>query len=147
MSQNNNQKYLKNKDKKTDKESIIDILNDSFTIPQEKFIINNEEIDSFLPKKINSLNTQSFLSSYPTFSTITSRTKEKKLSHSNDSKRKKTNRKESCFKEKNKKKKKKVNFKDKLVEVFEIQSYKQYNQIENINSEVKNRVYCRCDIY
>ena len=71
MSQNNNQKYLKNKDKKTDKESIIDILNDSFTIPQEKFIINNEEIDSFLPKKINSLNTQSFLSSYPTFSTIT----------------------------------------------------------------------------
>ena len=147
MSQNNNQKYLKNKDKKTDKESIIDILNDSFTIPQEKFIINNEEIDSFLPKKINSLNTQSFLSSYPTFSTITSRTKEKKLSHSNDSKRKKNNRKESCFKEKNKKKKKKVNFKDKLVEVFEIQSYKQYNQIENINSEVKNRVYCRCDIY
>lgn len=147
MSQNNNQKYLKNKDKKTDKESIIDILNDSFTIPQEKFIINNEEIDSFLPKKINSLNTQSFLSSYPTFSTITSRTKEKKLSHSIDSKRKKNNRKESCFKEKNKKKKKKVNFKDKLVEVFEIQSYKQYNQIENINSEVKNRVYCRCDIY
>ena len=147
MSQKNNQKHLKNKDKKTDKESIIDILNDSFTIPQEKFIINNEEIDSFLPKKINSLNTQSFLSSYPTFSTITSRTKEKKLSHSNDSKRKKTNRKESCFKEKNKKKKKKVNFKDKLVEVFEIQSYKQYNQIENINSEVKNRVYCRCDIY
>ena len=146
MSQNNNQKYLKNKDKKTDKESIIDILNDSFTIPQEKFIINNEEIDSFLPKKINSLNTQSFLSSYPTFSTITSRTKEKKLSHSIDSKRKKNNRKESCFKEKNKKKKK-VNFKDKLVEVFEIQSYKQYNQIENINSEVKNRVYCRCDIY
>ena len=147
MSQNNNQKYLKNKDKKTDKESIIDILNDSFTIPQEKFIINNEEIDSFLPKKINSLNTQSFLSSYPTFSTITSRTKEKKLSHSIDSKRKKNNRKESCFKEKKKKKKKKVNFKDKLVEVFEIQSYKQYNQIENINSEVKNRVYCRCDIY
>ena len=147
MSQKNNQKYLKNKDKKTDKESIIDILNDSFTIPQEKFIINNEELDSFFPKKINSLNTQSFLSSYPTFSTITSRTKEKKLSHSNDSKRKKTNRKESCFKEKNKKKKKKVNFKDKLVEVFEIQSYKQYNQIENINSEVKNRVYCRCDIY
>ena len=147
MSQNNNQKYFKNKDKKTDKESIIDILNDSFTIPQEKFIINNEEIDSFLPKKINSLNTQSFLSSYPTFSTITSRTKEKKLSHSIDSKRKKNNRKESCFKEKNKKKKKKVNFKDKLVEVFEIQSYKQYNQIENINSEVKNRVYCRCDIY
>ena len=147
MSQNNNQKYLKNKDKKTDKESIIDILNDSFTIPQEKFIINNEEIDSFLPKKINSLNTQSFLSSYPTFSTITSRTKEKKLSHSIDSKRKKNIRKESCFKEKNKKKKKKVNFKDKLVEVFEIQSYKQYNQIENINSEVKNRVYCRCDIY
>ena len=147
MSQNNNQKYLKNKNKKTDKESIIDILNDSFTIPQEKFIINNEEIDSFLPKKINSLNTQSFLSSYPTFSTITSRTKEKKLSHSIDSKRKKNNRKESCFKEKNKKKKKKVNFKDKLVEVFEIQSYKQYNQIENINSEVKNRVYCRCDIY
>ena len=117
MSQNNNQKYLKNKDKKTDKESIIDILNDSFTIPQEKFIINNEEIDSFLPKKINSLNTQSFLSSYPTFSTITSRTKEKKLSHSIDSKRKKNNRKESCFKEKNKKKKK-VNFKDKLVKVI-----------------------------
>ena len=62
-------------------------------------------------------------------------------------KEKKLIEKKVVLKKKIKKKKKKVNFKDKLVEVFEIQSYKQYNQIENINSEVKNRVYCRCDIY
>ena len=146
MSQNNHRKYLKNKDKKKEKEkeTILDILNDSFTIPQEKYIINHEEIDcSFLPKKVNSLNTQS-LASFPTFSTITS--KEKKLSHSTDSKKKKS-KKESCFKDKNKKKKKRVNFKDKLVEICEIQSYKKYNNIENINYEVKDRVYCKCDIY
>ena len=139
MSENNNNKHLK----KYSKEKInnnFDFINDSFTIPQENFILYNEEINSIIPRKNNTFKTQSNLSSSPTFSTLNSNRK-KKISQSTDIRKKK--RKQSKFNV-NKRKKKKVKFKENLVEIINIESFKEYNG-ENENSKKKS-VYCKCVI-
>ena len=139
MSENNNNKHLK----KYSKEKInnnFDFINDSFTIPQENFILYNEEINSIIPRKNNTFKTQSNLSSSPTFSTLYSNTK-KKNSHSTERKKK---RKKSKFSD-NIIKKKNVEFKEKLVEIINIESYKEYN-VENLNCKIKKNVHCKCEI-
>ena len=90
MSEYNKKKHLKkhSKEKINDK---YDFINDSFTIPQENFILYNEDINSIIPKKNNTFKTQSNISSSPTFSTIHSNTK-KKYSQSTDIRKKKGNK-------------------------------------------------------
>ena len=104
MSEYNKKKHLKkhSKEKINDK---YDFINDSFTIPQENFILYNEDINSIIPKKNNTFKTQSNISSSPTFSTLHSNTK-KKYSQSTDIRKKK--RKQSKFNV-NKRKKKRLN--------------------------------------
>ena len=139
MSENNNNKHLKKHSKGKINDN-FDFLNDSFTIPQENFILYNEDINSIIPKKNNTFKTQSNISSSPTFSTLHSNTK-KKYSQSTDIRKKK--RKQSKFNV-NKRKKKKVKFKENLVEIINIESFKEYNG-ENENSKKKS-VYCKCVI-
>jgi len=139
MSEYNKKKHLKKHSKEKIKDK-YDFINDSFTIPQENFILYNEDINSIIPKKNNTFKTQSNISSSPTFSTLHSNTK-KKYSQSTDIRKKK--RKQSKFNVK-KKKKKKVKFKENLVEIINIESFKEYNG-ENENSKKKS-VYCKCVI-
>ena len=106
MSENNNNKHLKKHSKGKINDN-FDFLNDSFTIPQENFILYNEEINSIIPRKNNTFKTQSNLSSSPTFSTLNSNRK-KKISQSTDIRKKK--RKQSKFNNNNNIiKKKKIN--------------------------------------
>ena len=139
MSEYNKKKHFKKHSKEKIKDK-YDFINDSFTIPQENFILYNEEINSIIPRKNNTFKTQSNLSSSPTFSTLYSNTK-KKNSHSTERKKKK---KKSKFSD-NIIKKKNVEFKEKLVEIINIESYKEYN-VENLNCKIKKNVYCKCEI-
>ena len=142
MSENNNNKHLKKHSKGKINDN-FDFLNDSFTIPQENFILYNEEINSIIPRKNNTFKTQSNLSSSPTFSTLNSNRK-KKFSQSTDIRKKK--RKQSKFNNNNNIiKKKKVEFKEKFVEIINIESFKEYN-VENFNCKIKKNVHCKCEI-
>ena len=153
-------KKKKKKKKKGKKEKKVinnkfDFLNDSFSIPKEK-IIYNEDNNILNKKGANSVTQsciQSFLTPTPTFSTSTSKNfLSKSLSPIPDTKNKKRRR--SLFDKTNnliqnkeiKNINRRVQFKKSLVEIINVQSYKKYNLDATIPEKRKEKSYCKCVI-
>ncbi len=147
-----------NKKKKNQKEKItkFDFINDSFAIPQEKYVYN-ENSNSINQKGTNpnqSYIIQSSLTPSPTFSTSTSNNNILSKSFSPPSELKKQKRRRSCFdqskneKDEKKKKKKKVTFQKNFIEIINVDSYKQYNNNDEIVPEKrKEKSCCKCEIF
>ena len=152
MSKTNN-----NKKKKNQKEIIskFDFINDSFSIPQEKYVYN-ENNNSLNQKGTNTNHSyiQSSLTPSPTFSTSTSNNNILSKSFSPPSELKKEKRRRSCFdqsknkKDEKKKNKKRVTFQKNFIEIINVDSYKQYNNNDEIVPEKrKEKSCCKCEIF
>ena len=127
MSENNNNKHLKKHSKGKINDN-FDFLNDSFTIPRENLIFYKEEINSIIPRKVYTFKTQYNLSSSQSTDIRNKKRKQSKFNNNNDIIKKKT-----------------VKFKDNLVEIINIESFKEYNG-ENSNCKIKKNVHCKCEI-
>ena len=149
-----------NKKKKNQKEHIskFDFINDSFSIPQEKYVYN--ENNNTLNQKVTNTNhsyIQSSLTPSPTFSTTTSNNNNiLSKSFSPPSEIKNEKRRRSCFhqsrykndeKNNKKKEKKKVTFKQNFIEYINVDSYKEYNNNEIIPEKRKEKSCCKCEIF
>ena len=151
MSKTNN-----NKKKKNQKEIIskFDFINDSFSIPQEKYVYN-ENNNSLNQKGTNTNHSyiQSSLTPSPTFSTSTSNNNILSKSFSPPSELKKEKRRRSCFdqsknkKDEKKKNKKRVTFQKNFIEYINVESYKEYNNNEIIPEKRKEKSCCKCEIF
>ena len=146
-----------NKKKKNQKEHIskFDFINDSFSIPQEKYVYN--ENNNTLNQKVTNTNhsyIQSSLTPSPTFSTTTSNNNNiLSKSFSPPSELKKEKRRRSCFdqsknkKDEKKKNKKRVTFQKNFIEYINVESYKEYNNNEIIPEKRKEKSCCKCEIF
>jgi hypothetical protein len=151
MSKTNN-----NKKKKNQKEIIskFDFINDSFSIPQEKYVYN-ENNNSLNQKGTNTNHSyiQSSLTPSPTFSTSTSNNNILSKSFSPPSELKKEKRRRSCFdqsknkKDEKKKNKKRVTFQKNFIEYINVESYKEYNNNEIVPEKRKEKSCCKCEIF
>ena len=151
MSKTNN-----NKKKKNQKEIIskFDFINDSFSIPQEKYVYN-ENNNSLNQKATNTNHSyiQSSLTPSPTFSTSTSNNNILSKSFSPPSELKKEKRRRSCFdqsknkKDEKKKNKKRVTFQKNFIEYINVESYKEYNNNEIVPEKRKEKSCCKCEIF
>jgi hypothetical protein len=145
-----------NKKKKNQKEHIskFDFINDSFSIPQEKYVYN--ENNNTLNQKVTNTNhsyIQSSLTPSPTFSTSTSNNNILSKSFSPPSELKKEKRRRSCFdqsknkKDEKKKNKKRVTFQKNFIEYINVESYKEYNNNEIVPEKRKEKSCCKCEIF
>ena len=145
-----------NKKKKNQKEHIskFDFINDSFSIPQEKYVYN-ENNNSLNQKGTNTNHSyiQSSLTPSPTFSTSTSNNNILSKSFSPPSELKKEKRRRSCFdqsknkKDEKKKNKKRVTFQKNFIEYINVESYKEYNNNEIVPEKRKEKSCCKCEIF
>ena len=117
-----------------------EIMNDSFTIPKEHLVNNNEEIvksNTFTPSTSGS--STNSLSKCTTF--LLTSLKESKKEPDKDKERKRCRR--------SKKNKKKVTFKDNFVEVIEVSTLKYlfYPVQRNKCNNKKDTIKCKCIIF